>query len=218
MLQLVVTKRVEDEAKGPVVGDCSVCEKDTLCEVQGVYVEPPNDDAEPRRLLLVTCTSCSSGLLLEQSHDGHDWSDHTRTWPSDARSRLSSTIPPPLRRELWEARRCFKARSYAATVMMVRRTLEGICSDQGIKNGPRQPLFAALKELRDQGKIEGRLLDWAEALRLLGNEGAHFTGSRVSREDAADALALAEAILDYLYVFTSQYEEFQRRRGKLGKS
>jgi hypothetical protein len=92
---------------------------------------------------------------------------------------------------------------------MVRRTLEGMCIDQGTQ---KKVLFQALQELRDNGKIEGRLFDWAQALRVLGNQGAHFSKEAVSREDAADALSLAEALLNYIYVFTAKYEEFQSRR------
>jgi hypothetical protein len=98
---------------------------------------------------------------------------------------------------------------------MVRRTLEGVCQEQGITK--RQPLAASLKQLRDDGKIEGRLLEWAEALRFLGNQGAHYTGTPVSREDAADALALSEALLDYMYVLTAQYEKFRQRRSAGGQ-
>lgn len=60
--------------------------------------------------------------------------------------------------------------------------------------------------------IEGRLLDWAQELRVLGNEAAHFTGNPVSRQDAQDALELAEALMDYLYVFTAPFNEFKSRR------
>lgn len=66
--------------------------------------------------------------------------------------------------------------------------------------------------MQNDGLIEGRLLEWAEELRVLGNEGAHFTGRRVAREDAQDALALAEALLDYMYVFSAQFAEFKQRR------
>jgi hypothetical protein len=48
-------------------------------------------------------------------------------------------------------------------------------------------------------------------------KGAHFTGRRVSREDAQDALALAEALLDYLYVFSAQFAEFKQRRRERAK-
>ncbi|MET7729639.1 DUF4145 domain-containing protein, partial [Streptomyces mirabilis] len=92
---------------------------------------------------------------------------------------------------------------------VVRRTLEGLCIEQGTQ---KKALFQALQELRDNGKIEGRLFDWAQALRVLGNQGAHFSEESVRREDAADALSLAEALLNYIYVFTAKYEEFQNRR------
>ncbi len=110
-----------------------------------------------------------------------------------------------------EARACFSAKLYTAAAVMVRRTLEGMCIDQG--TGKKQ-LFAALSDLRDAKKIEGRLFDWAQALRALGNQGAHFSKEAVGREDAQDALELAEALLDYIYVFTAKYDEFQQRRAK----
>lgn len=36
----------------------------------------------------------------------------------------------------------------------------------------------------------------------------------MSQADAEDALALAEAILDYLYVFSAQFDAFKERRRK----
>jgi uncharacterized protein DUF4145 len=92
---------------------------------------------------------------------------------------------------------------------MVRRTLEGVCVQHGIRD---VPLVKALKRMQEDGLIEGRLVEWAQALRVLGNEAAHFTGTRVTIEDAKDALALAEAILNYMYVFTEQFNEFMKRR------
>ncbi|MEU0216587.1 DUF4145 domain-containing protein [Streptomyces sp. NPDC006265] len=114
-----------------------------------------------------------------------------------------------------EARACFDSKLYTAAAVMVRRSLEGMCIEQGTK---KSALFQALQELRDDGKIEGRLFDWAQALRVLGNQGAHFSDESVSREDAADALSLAEALLNHVYVFTVKYEEFQNRRQSPGKT
>jgi hypothetical protein len=39
-----------------------------------------------------------------------------------------------------------------------------------------------------------------------------FTGRPVSSQDAKDALSLAEALMDYMYVFTAQFEQFRARR------
>jgi hypothetical protein len=133
---------------------------------------------------------------------------NTRLWPAADR-QLSPNIPESLRLEHKEARSCFSNAAYTATVVMVRRTLEGVCSENGVS---KRPLIKALQQMEADGLIEGRLLEWAEELRVLGNEGAHFTGRRVAREDAQDALALAEALLDYLYVFSAQFAEFKKRR------
>lgn len=71
-----------------------------------------------------------------------------------------------------------------------------------------------LEQLKESGKIDGRLLEWSQALRLLGNEGAHFSEKVVTEDDAADALALAEALMDYLYVYSTQFEKFKQRRAQ----
>ncbi|MFI8787116.1 DUF4145 domain-containing protein [Streptomyces sp. NPDC055105] len=150
--------------------------------------------------------------MAELETDGSwDWTDPSREWPSSSTGPLSPSIPTSIAREMREARACFNAKLYTATAVMVRRTLEGMCVDQGTV---KKQLFAALGELRDANKIEGRLFDWAQALRVLGNQGAHFSKEAVSREDAQDALELAEALLDYIYVFTAKYDEFQQRRSK----
>lgn len=129
-------------------------------------------------------------------------------WPRSVQE-MNSAIPEALRLEVGEARKCFKNAAYTATVVMVRRTLEGVCAEHGLKSST---LVKALAEMEKTGLIEGRLLEWAQALRILGNEGAHFTGHRVSREDAEDSLAFAEAILNYMYVFSEQFTEFKKRR------
>ncbi|MFE9108339.1 DUF4145 domain-containing protein [Streptomyces collinus] len=198
------------EGTDPVLAECPNCERAVLAREAGaleLHYDP--DSPWAWRYALVRCQECFGPLLLAQD----DPFDHPeRVWPNPDGRELSSNIPESLRREHSEARACLKAKAYTAVAVMVRRTLEGVCSDQGVTK--RQPLVASLRELHQQGKIEGRLLEWAEALRALGNQGAHFTGVQVSREDATDALALAEALLDYMYVFTDQYEQFKARRSK----
>jgi hypothetical protein len=108
-----------------------------------------------------------------------------------------------------EAQVCFESAAYTAAVVMVRRTLEGVCREMG---STKRTLAESLKDLQSRGLLDNRLIDWSNALRVLGNEGAHFTGRRVSREDALDAIALCEALLDYVYVLTARFQEFQERR------
>ncbi|MGI8335910.1 YbaK/EbsC family protein [Actinomadura scrupuli] len=164
---------------------------------------------------LTVCQVCHEVLLLARDDPdaGADAAGPRPAlvlWPAPDRV-LSELIPPRLRREIQESRASVRAGAYASAVVMVRRLLEGVCADQGVH---RTPLYAALREMRREGLVDGRLLAWAEGMRVLGNEGAHFGGAPVGREDAEDALYLAEALLDYLYVHAHRYAAFRERRGE----
>ncbi|GAA3149578.1 hypothetical protein GCM10017687_78820 [Streptomyces echinatus] len=203
---------------GRIGSECSVfcghCQSQAKGSVVGALAD--NDPPVSQGLYLVQCGKCRRGVLVEGDfvvlpfgRDENDYAYQLSTlWPK-AHFTLSHLIPGALQRAYEEARTCYSAGAYTAAAAMVRRTLEGVCADQGVT---AKVLMRALQELRDAGKIEGRLFDWAQALRVLGNQGAHFTGQDVDREDAADALALCEALLDYIYVLTIRYDEFVQRR------
>jgi hypothetical protein len=175
------------------------------------FGHPNPEDDYAWSYVFTECEICWQPLAirrrLSKSND-HRGGVFEILWPVLER-HLSDTVPESLRQEHSEARACFNAKAYTATVVMVRRTLEGVCADHGIT---RKPLYAALGEMKSTGLIEGRLLEWAQGLRVLGNDAAHFTGRPVSSQDAKDALSLAEALMDYMYVFTAQFEQFQARR------
>ncbi|MFG3285334.1 DUF4145 domain-containing protein [Streptomyces sp. NPDC048111] len=109
-------------------------------------------------------------------------------------------------------RRCpiHQAGAYWATATMARRTLELVCKDQGAAGSN---LAKKTEWLEQDNKIEGRLLDWATALRFVGNDGTHGD-AEVKRQDAEDALVFTEALLEHIYVLTVQYEKFSERRQK----
>ncbi|MEV6024338.1 DUF4145 domain-containing protein [Streptomyces sp. NPDC052036] len=158
---------------------------------------------------LAQCTECGRALVVTQGDDLEGcWSDPIRVYPPTG-DQLSFSVPSKLRDECEEARRCFTSKAFTATAVMVRRVLEGLCLDQG---ATAKPLINALKQLAADGKLDGRLLEWAQELRGLGNHGAHHNGIPVQRQDAHDALLLTEAILNYVYALPMQFEAFRRRR------
>jgi len=184
-------------------------------EEQGDDFEPfpffREGDSLPRWVyVFAQCEICWQTLVIRRRIEGEERKTLIVEilWPAPERT-LSDVVPESLRREHSEARACFNAKAYTATVVMVRRTLEGVCSDHGVT---KKPLYAALEEMRSNGLIEGRLLEWAQELRVLGNDAAHFTGRPVSSQDAEDALSLAEALMDYMYVFSAQFGKFRARR------
>lgn len=193
---------------------CPHCEKPATASVRGEAVwdgwEQGRDHPinPPVEWTLVQCENCwhPSVQVREDYGQGFDQDDPVVVYP--APRRISPSVPEPLRREWEEAEACFKAKAYAATAVMVRRTLEGTCEELGVK---KRTLAQSLKELRKHGFIDGMLAEWADALRIAGNQGAHYTGVAVPREDAGDALAFAEALLDHVYVLRKRFEEFRQR-------
>jgi hypothetical protein len=96
---------------------------------------------------------------------------------------------------------------------MVRRVLEGACRENSVQE---RTLVKSLEKLKADGFIDTTIAEWADALRILGNEGAHYTGKQVPRDDAEDALAFAEALLDHIYVLRKRFEKFANRRARKG--
>lgn len=193
---------------------CPHCHKSATAKIRGSAVwdgyegdEPVNPPVEWR---LVQCTNCWHPSLQAREDYGRGFDDDDPVAVYPAPQRISPSVPQPLRREWEEAQSCFDAKAYTACGVMVRRTLEGTCKDQGVK---AKTLAKGLREMRSQGLIDGVLAEWADALRLLGNQSAHFTGKEISREDAEDSLAFAEALLDHLYVLRKRFAEFQKRIG-----
>src|SRR5215218_3602924 len=193
---------------------CPHCERPAAAHIRGTAVwhgysangEPVNPPVE---YALLQCQRCGdASVQAREQYLGMTFEDDEPVLVYPAPRRLSDIIPDPLRREWEEARRCFDAKAFTACVVMVRRTLEGTCQDPGVQ---RRTLAQGLRELRDQGLIDDTLAEWANTMRVVGNEGAHYTGRAVAREDAEDALSFAEALLDHLYVLRKRFAEFQAR-------
>lgn len=157
---------------------------------------------------LVQCDRCFEPTLQVREDFGGGFADDNPVIVYPVPPRLSPSVPAGLRREWDEAQICFRAKAYAACVVMVRRTLEGTCADQGVK---ARSLAQGLQRLAANGLIDETLARWADALRIVGNKGAHYTGEPVAREDAEDALAFAEALLDHLYVLRQRFAQFLAR-------
>ncbi|MGY1871994.1 DUF4145 domain-containing protein [Nocardia gipuzkoensis] len=190
---------------------CPRCGTPSSSNVYGAIEAYDPESGPPAEFTLLQCghSSCQAPIVQvrENFGQGFDQDQPGIYYPSPR--RLSQAVPRELREGFEEARKCFDAKVYTATLVMVRRTLEATCADQGSR---KRTLAQSLKELKAQGKIDGLLAEWADLLRAVGNEGAHYTGNKVSAQDAEDALDFAEALLDHLYVLRARFDDFKTRR------
>ena len=150
------------------------------------------------------CPNCEKPFLTDYDEI---WGYVVLYPPPD--NRVNQRLPDPIKSAYHEAISCFKSKAYTATAIMCRKTLEGICAEHGVKGNN---LVANLKELKDKGIIENRLYEWADALRISGNEAAHDVTVTISPEDARDILEFTNALLEYMFTFRDRFEQFKQRR------
>lgn len=195
---------------------CPHCGRVATAWVQGQatwngYGAGPAPEQPPSQWRLLQCSLCRHVILdwREDFGEGFDFDEGVLLYP--AGRELTADVPFGLREEWKEAQTCFRNKSYKACAVMVRRTLEGTCKENGVSE---KTLAQGLRKMLAEGKIDDTLFAWANELRVVGNEGAHYTGKPVGREDAEDALAFAEALLDHIYVLRKRFESFRSRRAK----
>ncbi|MDO9310496.1 MAG: DUF4145 domain-containing protein [Nitrosomonas sp.] len=188
---------------------CKDCDKKVDGIVHGVYQYHDVAAGPPKKITLLNCPRCQHATVVEEIEkwSGY-WTGPITVYPSTI-SGLSDLVPDNLRNSFNESASCFNAGSFNASAIMCRRTLEGLCLELGINE---RNLSLSLKTLGEMGYIEGSLIDWADALRIVGNEAAHNLNINISSLDAKDLLEFTEAILDYIYVFKKKFSEFKARR------
>lgn len=196
--------------------ECGSCSKHVSAPITGTVYTYQEDADLGFQVILATCPACQSAIVAGRTFDqwGNpgdvDISPPRRLWPLPVRE-LSTDAPAGIRRDFDEAQRCMSVSAHTAAAILARRLLEGIAVDLGAEG---RTLAAKLNNLKETGAIDGRLVEWADALRVVGNDAAHKVDTVVLHEDATDALSFAEAMADYVYTFRSRYDRFLERRNK----
>jgi hypothetical protein len=204
-----------DKPTEHVAVECGRCLANVGAAVLGRAHEYIADDSSNIIEVLVgNCPKCRAVFVAGRwvdhwgGPDDYDLGPPFRIWPSPRRE-LSIDAPQRIREDFDEAQRCISVQAYNAAGMLARRVLEGIATDLG---ADAFKLGHKLEQLKKAGHLDGRLTDWAGALHLVGNDAAHDLTGTVSRDDAVDVLAFAEALADYVYTFRKRYEAFLQRR------
>lgn len=192
---------------------CPHCAALTSSDVLGIATSGNPENGPPAEFALLQCgnVDCEMPIVQVREDYGQGFDADSPAIYFPAPRRLSWSVPVDLRSAFSEVVKCFQVKAYEATVVMVRRLLEGTCQHQG---STKRRLIDALEELKTKGIIDERLAEWAHLLRTVGNSGAHYSTDQVTREDAQDSMDFAEALLDHIYVLSSRFEDFKLRHPK----
>ncbi len=166
----------------------------------------------PAKYFVSTCGTCQEVLLYlhEVEHiNDDDFIKADLVWPDEG--NLPSTVPESVKR-CYEEAASIKRIAPNAFAVQIRRAIEAICDDRGIKQGT---LVKRLVELSSKGELPALLSEMSDALRIVGNIGAHSAEQDVKPiyVDAIDGFF--RAIIEYVYIAPGKLAEFRTRLGDL---
>jgi len=196
-----------------MIVECSKCNAIVEANEIANFQYLRNDNKPSGRYVFLKCIKCDSPILINQENignmaDGDIWDKPLVLFPRNE-YKINPEIPSILQDSINEAHLCYKINAYTATVIMCRRALECICS---LKSVSEKNLNNSIKKLKDDGIIDNQLFEWADVLRITGNEAAHDINTNISKEDAKDILDFTNAMAEYIFMFKEKLDGFRKRR------
>lgn len=150
------------------------------------------------------CNYCQRPVLAHNEGD--------IIWPHPLPEPTDSNVPESIRADLDEAKQCFTVSAWRAAAVMARRAMQSAALEKGAEKADR--LADQIAKLAREGKITVDLMEWADAVRWVGNDAAHPGGGPVSQKDAEEVLKLAEQFLHVRYVAPAIAKQLRTRKNK----
>lgn len=190
------------------------------------------------RNFIVTCGTCSKlSLYVDECIDHEDTEDDSSSpnppcekkdpvaisrrsfwraklfWPNKPKPNLNldfTAIPNDVI-EIYREASGIKSLGPTAFVVQIRRALEAICLDQGVKE---RTLNASLQKLIDEGRLPALLGEITNVIKVIGNAGAHAGCPPVLHSHVLAIDDFFRIVLDYLYIAPSKLKKFKAEAEK----
>ena len=162
---------------------------------------------------VAVCETCNAILVYRAIEDIPDTKYFTAcdlVYPQSV--VLHKSVPVVIAGIYGEAAR-IKELAPNAFAVQIRRALEAVCEDRGAKSGTLQKM---LKDLSERGEIPSVLAQVSDALRLLGNIGAHGIAESIKPWQVYTIDDFFRAIVEYVYIAPSKLQEFQKSSDAFG--
>ncbi len=145
---------------------------------------------------LFKCRNCDQASIFAHfySHPEPDWiSSLVLIFPKPR--TLSSGLPQPIHDTYMEAKEVQYV-SKSSFVVLIRKCLEQICSDQNAKG---RNLFNKIKDLSDRGILPEKIVNLSTLIRFIGNIGAHDNDNELDFLDIDMIDKFFHIVADYIY-------------------
>lgn len=160
----------------------------------------------PVTYFIAECMTCGDLLLylsFLSEHNADNFEQADLVYPHD--TTLHESVPETIRTAYDEGARIKNAAPNAYAVM-IRRALEQVCDDRGVKEGSLQ---TRLRVLVERGEIPPVLAEMTTVLRTLGNVGAHAAGRMVTVPMTWHMDRFFRALVEHVYVAPTTLARFR---------
>jgi len=188
---------------------------------------------------IIQCQGCESVSFRHKSwfseYQDYD-SDGSTEWLYPKRTERTlpiknfRNVPTKVRRIYGETIECFNNEFFTLCAAGLRAIVEGICAQQGIKDGPvevekrdgtkklirRKDLQGKISGLCEKGILTTQNSEILHEHRFLGNEAVHEL-SQPSMDELNLAIEIIEHTIDSLYEIPEKAIELQKKKAKRRK-
>jgi len=176
---------------------CPGCGHNGTFEAVGILdiIVPPETHLGIRR-----CPNSSCRNILYHIRQGNNV---LQTFPFLRIDFDRTNIPEKVLSALEEAITCHSNQCYVASAIMIRKSLDLLCTDRGATGSN---LKERITSLGNKVLIPKELLDGMDDLRLLGNDAAHIESKvfdEVGKEEVEIGIEFAKEILKAVYQYSS---------------
>jgi len=131
------------------------------------------------------------------------------SYPPERLDFDASALPPEVQGPLEEAIDCHAGECYPAAAVMVRRTLEAVCEDQGAAG---DDLYKRIENLGEKIVLPKGMIKALHNLRLLGNDAVHVEArvyAEIGKREVEVAVDVAKTILQATYQMDAILDELE---------
>lgn len=158
------------------------------------------------------CGNCAGYVMVLWAANEYGARVHnyeTLPYPLEIRS-YPEYWPDEIGRYWLQAKRNILNENWDAAAIMARSALQAAVRDKGAS---RNNLKKEIDDLVAKGILAPIMKEWADQIRLLGNESAHPDPAQViDPQDARDIVKFLSFLLDYLYTFPHQIQQYRNRQ------
>lgn len=156
------------------------------------------------------CQNCEGVIVLRFEFDKGHWPE-VDMYPA-AIASVDESVNKSASEDYISGVNCMGIGETKAAVTMFRRSLQQVMINKGAK-GNR--LVDQIRSLGEKGILSGEIVEWANEIRLWGNEGAHPAGEEIDNitvEQADEIKEFIDRLFEWVYIMPERVKKSRLSR------